>query len=658
MNSEEYRQKEIVFHKAWFERHQAKLLRFANNKIGRRILRIDGKKSSVGKNRIIKIEPHAITWRNLDNTYSTEFRTHAKFAKRLYYAFKPIWQLMHIWDSITSPIPYLNLGFDTLTAYPDSHAESNTVDGRVSEGYNQYHTWSFLRDGAGSNATDNDDIDFALRIACGATNAWSGLLRSIFLFDTSSIGADSTISSASLSLAGWAKGNDVGTLDAAVVSSNPASNTGLVAGDYDSLGSVLYSEVHGYNDLTTDASYLDFSLNSTGIAAISQDGITKFGIRNKTHDIDNSEPTWTAVSAISYWFIYFAETTGNTQDPKLVVNYASAGTPTNALGASHYAALPLGYGFYGQNYSIISDTPVDVSGEINIEASGEFSTASDLLFEVFGSALTNVDISAEASGETIGINDIGIEAAGNSDSTAELNFDTLTEAFGTSEFIIEAIGSNDGNAELLIEGSGSNGASEDINMEVEGIDYSFTDISFELLSQDTSYSETNFEVYGNIVTDINFEVGGSVTLYNETNIEIGGQGEVVDDTDMETEGANGATTDLNIECLSQATSGTDIGISVFAEDTVNDDIEFGVTGSDLDLADISFEVFAKSPDFDDDDNIIDSGNFNDNDTTSIDNFGDAVQTTEENFSNETSECVDTFNDSRAVLSSNFTDQTI
>ena len=52
----------IVFSIEWFEKYQKQLLWFANTAWGKYVLRIHGDRSGVGKNKIIKIEPFAITW--------------------------------------------------------------------------------------------------------------------------------------------------------------------------------------------------------------------------------------------------------------------------------------------------------------------------------------------------------------------------------------------------------------------------------------------------------------------------------------------------------------------------------------------------------------------------------------------------------------------
>lgn len=93
-----------MFNKSWFLKHQKLLLWFANTFIGRWILCINGNRSSVGKNRILKIEPNAITWKLKETKkrihLQTEFRTHDKFSKRIKYAFYPLWLIIHTWDTL------------------------------------------------------------------------------------------------------------------------------------------------------------------------------------------------------------------------------------------------------------------------------------------------------------------------------------------------------------------------------------------------------------------------------------------------------------------------------------------------------------------------------------------------------------------------------
>src|SRR5690606_27624036 len=140
---------ENVFSKSWFLKHQRKLLRFANTRLGRYILRIHGKRSGVGKQKIVRIEPNAIWWGVKDLgekvEVTAEFRSNNKFALRLYHAFKPVWWTMHFIDWLLLDrfqfLNRFNFGFATLVQYPGSIGSNNPCDGTVArDGVNQTFT--------------------------------------------------------------------------------------------------------------------------------------------------------------------------------------------------------------------------------------------------------------------------------------------------------------------------------------------------------------------------------------------------------------------------------------------------------------------------------------------------------------------------------------
>ena len=182
----------MVFDQTWFKKHQKLLLLLANTRLGRWILCINGNRSSVGKNKIIAILPNAIFWEK-GKSYVAEFRTHDKFSKRIYYAFRPLWYLFHLWDFIW--YPKFNWGFDTLTTYPaagaaapvDGYVERNSVD----------ESFATIRAGAG-NASDatNATLSGGRLVATAISNQYSSLLRSIYVFDTSALTANAIISAA------------------------------------------------------------------------------------------------------------------------------------------------------------------------------------------------------------------------------------------------------------------------------------------------------------------------------------------------------------------------------------------------------------------------------------------------------------------------------
>lgn len=330
-------QKEIVFYKPWFKRNQEWLLRFANTSIGRHILRIHGNRSSIGTGRVLKIEPNSIHWDNSNGQHVAEYRTHAKFARRLYYGLKPLWKGMHIWDTIVANrlLPTLNLGFDTLPFYPDADPESTSVDGFVGAIDAAGSSWSDIHSGSpavGSNDSAGDT--YASRIqSYTTTDEYSHIYRGIFLFDTSDLPDTCTIQSATMSLsqldnAIFHKDEWEGTdppMATGLYGCNPDSNTSLTGSDYNTIGTTQYSDTTFAAGDTTQGAYNDYTLNSSGISAISKTGITKFATREANYDATNTEPEWESDKEYD-WLVDAAEETGDSKDPKLVVTYTASAT--------------------------------------------------------------------------------------------------------------------------------------------------------------------------------------------------------------------------------------------------------------------------------------------------------------------------------------------
>lgn len=307
-----------MFDKNWFTRFQKPLLWFANTLIGKWVFCL--KTSSVGKNKIIKIEPNSITWKE-GKYFKTEFRTHDKFGKRLFYAFKPLWYLLHLWDMAW--YPKFNLGFDTLTAYP-SAGSSSPVDGWVYRGP-QNETFSNIRTGAGENA-DNTTVNgnFLLLRATTTSNQYQYLTRAVFMFDTSSLTSSAVISSAVLSIYGTGKTNALGSAEVDIVSVSTAGTDALVAADYAvaNWGTTVFSSVTYAN--FSDSAYNDITLDSNGIANVSKTSISKFGAR-LNWDTDNSFGGSWSSAADTRFNCYMADQTGTSNDPKLVVTYTVPG---------------------------------------------------------------------------------------------------------------------------------------------------------------------------------------------------------------------------------------------------------------------------------------------------------------------------------------------
>lgn len=205
----------------------------------------------------------------------------------------------------------------TLVVYPDAHAETTTVDGYVARaGVNQ--TFADIRSGAGTTADDNNAADQSPKLIASATsNQYAQLNRSIFLFDTSTIGSGDTVSSATISLFGTAKGSGLGSAEIDIVTSAPASNTALANGDYANLGTTPLAS-------KTSAAYSTSAYNDFTLATgdVTKAGVTKLGA-TLNWDTDNSFGGAWGSGLTAYFGMNMADQTGTTNDPKLTVVYTT-----------------------------------------------------------------------------------------------------------------------------------------------------------------------------------------------------------------------------------------------------------------------------------------------------------------------------------------------
>lgn len=311
----------MIFDKQWFNRHQSKLIWLLNNFFTKRWFRYCMRINT--KEPINRIEPNSYIKNAKRKGKEIEctqvFRTHEKYGKRLYYAFKPLWYLFHFWDWLSRFEPRLNLGFDTLTVYPDAGTGSTTVDGYVERGVVGTEDWSTKRDAASGTNTDATSTGISVLIlADNTTDNYDRIRRIIMTYDTSSLGSGATISAAQISLYGVFKLNTLSGQDSLdICESTPASNNDLVVGDYNQLGTTSFGTLT-YASMSTTA-YNDITLNSSGEANISKTGISKFGGRVQA-DLTDTEPTWSSSDQILLAFLS-ADQTGTSQDPKLVITY-------------------------------------------------------------------------------------------------------------------------------------------------------------------------------------------------------------------------------------------------------------------------------------------------------------------------------------------------
>lgn len=224
-------------------------------------------------------------------------------------------------------------GDTTTTCYPDADPESTSVDGGLINSIAET-TWAALRGAtAGSSATPSDATSYVFRISSGpTTNKWDLLDRVAILFDCSAIADTDTINSATISLYddNLRADNLSITPNTNIFSSNPASNTNLVADDYDTVGTTAFATAITWAGWTLN-NYNNFALNASGLANISKTGVSKFSAYNQNYDADNVTPTW-GNDITSYQSIKLADTAGTASDPKLVVESSAAAAPAVDFG--------------------------------------------------------------------------------------------------------------------------------------------------------------------------------------------------------------------------------------------------------------------------------------------------------------------------------------
>lgn len=243
----------------------------------------------------------------------------------------------HVLSSYLNQLPMAMAGLTTLTAYPDPNVETTTFDGTVK--YDNVTT-SWATTQTGDPGTQSADSSAQLNAGLSGTacvtrrgNGRYGIERSITGFDTSSIGSD-TIDDATVSL--YCLNVGAVATDFGPCSATPASNTAIALADQDQVGDSVASPTHwatwtATGSLSTSA-YNDWLLNATGEAGINKSGVTNIGWRVST-DV-TADPGFSN-GDIATANNTAADTSGTTQDPKLVVNH-SAAAATVSTRRRHY----------------------------------------------------------------------------------------------------------------------------------------------------------------------------------------------------------------------------------------------------------------------------------------------------------------------------------
>lgn len=208
-------------------------------------------------------------------------------------------------------IELLKVGRTTSTFRPDPNVESTSVDGWVEI----IGVWATIR----VAATGDTAADTTAGPSYAGTQANSPGLeldRAFFLFDTSAITDTDVISSGTITLTNGSNAeSNADSITYHIVSSTPASNTAITTADLDQVGSVSFGSL-ALSSVVDNAAN-NWTLNASGIAAITTTGVSKFAMLTSS-DLNNSAPT-----GVNRFDILYADASGTTNDPLLTVEHAA-----------------------------------------------------------------------------------------------------------------------------------------------------------------------------------------------------------------------------------------------------------------------------------------------------------------------------------------------
>jgi hypothetical protein len=212
------------------------------------------------------------------------------------------------------------IGNTTDTLYPAAGANA-PVDGYLN--YNAVATYATVRNNTTANSLDVTSAEAPIITAYKDVSTYY-CRRGVFGFDFTAIGTD-TIDSATFTITGTTKEN-ANNDDCNIVSASPASNNNLVNADYNvsNFGSTSYATVTA---AAWGAAAQNFTLNASGITYLGT-FYAKSGHIGFLGTRGSLDLTTTAPSGGNVLNGYYADQTGTSSDPKLVVVH-SAGAPAS-----------------------------------------------------------------------------------------------------------------------------------------------------------------------------------------------------------------------------------------------------------------------------------------------------------------------------------------
>lgn len=192
--------------------------------------------------------------------------------------------------------------------------------------------------------------------------------RGFFPFDTSGLSGEPTNADLNLYVVSKTNNKNDGYDYVTVVQTSQASESSLAVTDFDNVGStegIDSGEREDISSLSTGG-YLTFTLNSTGLGWIDDDGITYLGLR-EGGDLQNQAPS--ASNGINTIGVYYVEQTGTANDPYLEITYTSGASDSCTPDGGDHTFL------YSDNCYLTSDTYVSGKCDFFKDGAGSFGIA-------------------------------------------------------------------------------------------------------------------------------------------------------------------------------------------------------------------------------------------------------------------------------------------
>jgi len=271
-----------VFSKEWFDRHQVKLVRFANTSIGRAVFGIPNVP-------VIGISPGGYSFikgvnlkeqRLVCGCYSASKDI---YSKRLRKYGAPFWWTLHAFDTMVLDHQRLipNFGFYTLTKYLGTTGHAAYMSRLGVE------AWATKRSGVGTHCVAS--YEARVGISCSSGGLYTTLHRTGMGFDTSSIYDTAVVDSADFYIyANYTQTNIVGANHYLVLVNPDPVSLSWAASDYQRFTTTLYSGSFPFSGYSC---WYSTALTATGLAAINKTWYTIIGIRH--YDDWNDSPAWT-----------------------------------------------------------------------------------------------------------------------------------------------------------------------------------------------------------------------------------------------------------------------------------------------------------------------------------------------------------------------------